>query len=162
MKQDGIDAAEAVAAVLENYARRGIFRGFSRGTVRSGKASFRMVWHHDQVFDLVLDLRKARLRIPLLLPDVPSRMYADLREFVRSRQSDELPEHRRIDPERAAVRLHNRSGSVSITMTAPDGSLEYATRKLIHLVHEIFLTFLQEGIYFEYAVDKFGLNPEGM
>ena len=38
--------------------------------------------------------------------------------------------------------------------------LTYGTRKLIHLVHEIFLEFLAEGKYFEYQIEAFDLDPD--
>lgn len=104
------------------------------------------------------------MRIPLVLPDVPaaSPMYTALREFVKSRHSDELPDHRRIDSMKARVQASNRNGNVSLTITLSGDDYEYAARKLIHLVHEVFLTFLQDGSYYEYMVETFGLNPEGM
>lgn len=164
LNQDENRKIEIVAETLENYARRGVFRGFSRGPVRGGKGTFRMVWHYDRVFEFVYDVRRSTMRIPLVLPDVPaaSPMYTALREFVKSRHSDELPDHRRIDSMKARVQASNRNGNVSLTITLSGDDYEYAARKLIHLVHELFLTFLQDGSYYEYMVETFGLNPEGM
>ena len=64
---------EAVAEALEHYARRGVFRGFSRGTVEKGRAHFRMIWHRDRTFDFVLDLDKHTMRFPVVLPKVPAK-----------------------------------------------------------------------------------------
>jgi hypothetical protein len=41
-----------------------------------------------------------------------------------------------------------------------DGDYEYATRRLIHLVNELFLAFLREAQYVEYMVTHVGMNPE--
>jgi hypothetical protein len=50
---------EAVAATLEAYARRGVFRGFSpAGDVRQERAVFRLLWHRDRVFEFVFDARR--------------------------------------------------------------------------------------------------------
>jgi hypothetical protein len=154
---------ELVAETLEGYAKRGIFKGFSRGPVGRGKATFRIAWHRDRIFELVLDLKTLAMSFPAVLPNVPadSTIYRELKEFIKSRQSADLPEHRRIDGDRAQVRAYNRAGNVSLALRVKDGDCEYATRKLIHLVHEIFLTFLVDG-HFEYMVETFDLDPDRM
>jgi hypothetical protein len=86
-------------------------------------------------------------------------MYREFKQFVESRHSEKLPDHRRIDPKKATVRPSSRSGSVALTTTVKNGDYEYATRKLIHLVHETFLVFLQEGHY-DYMVRVFDLDPD--
>jgi hypothetical protein len=152
-----------VAGILENYANRGTFKGFSRGPVRAGVASFKILWHRGRFFDLKLDTHKKTLRFPVVLPEVPanSSMYRQFKEFVKSRRSETLPEHRRIDPKKAAVKPSNRSGNVALTLTLKNNDYAYATRKLIHLVHEIYLTFLQEGHY-DYMIRVFDLDPDHM
>jgi len=156
-------AVEVVAETLEHYARRGVFRGFSRGAVKNGRAAFRMVWHRDRVFDFIFDVSRGTMRFPLVLPDVPadSKMYADLKAFIRDRQSEELPEHRRIDAGKARVSSYLRSGNVSLTLTVRNGDYKYGAQKLINLVHEIFLVFLADG-YFDYMVEAFDLDPDKM
>ncbi len=156
------DCVDLVGGILENYANRGIFRGFSRGPVRNGKASFKILWHRDRVFELILDSNTRSLRFPVVLPEVPpaSSMYREFKEFVASRQSADFPEHRRIDPAKAGVRSGNRAGNVSLTLKLADSDYEYATRKFIHLVHEIFMIFLMDGPYFEYMVEVFDLDPD--
>jgi hypothetical protein len=150
-----------VAGILETYANRGTFKGFSRGPVRAGVASFKILWHRDQFFNLILDTHKKTLRFPLVLPEVPagSSKYREFKEFVESRSYQNLPDHRRIDPNKATVRPSNRSGNVALTLTVKNGDYDYATRKLIHLVHEVYLVFLQEGHY-DYMVKAFNLDPD--
>jgi hypothetical protein len=155
---------DLVAGILENYANRGTFKGFSRGPVRPGIAMFKILWHRDRFFDLVLDTRKKTLRFPVVLPEVPagSSMYREFKEFVESRHSASLPDHRRIDRKKAAVRPSNRGGNVALTLTIRNSDYEYATRKLIHLVHEIFLVFLYDGRYYDYLLETFDLDPDHM
>src|SRR5215471_1186055 len=138
-KSGGVPPIEAVNTILEGYARRGVFRGFSRGQGSKRRVAFRLLWHRDRLFELILDLDRHTLRFPLVLPEVDpkSAMYQKFKEFVKSRQSDEMPEHRRVDIRKARVRSMNRSGSVSLTLEVEDGDYEYGVRKLIHLVHEI-------------------------
>lgn len=91
---------------------------------------------------------------------VRSPMYRELKAFVKERQSDQLPEHRRVNPSKARVALGNKGGAVSVALTVKDGDFEYATRKAIQMVHEIFLIFLEDGPYFGYMVEQLGLDPD--
>jgi hypothetical protein len=129
---------ESVAETLENYARRGVFRSFSRGPVKNGRAAFRMVWHRDRVFDFMFDANRGTMRFPLVLPNVSagSEMYADLKAFIKSRQSEELPDHRRIDLTKAKVGANVRGGDVSLTLTVRNGDYQYGAQKLINLATE--------------------------
>lgn len=153
---------DIVTAVLEGYAEKALFRGFSAHPGRGGKATYKMVWHYDRPFELHLDAAKKMLSLPAILPGVPARspMYRELQAFVRARQSDNVPEHRRVNPAKARVTLTNRRGAVSVSLTAADADCEYATRKIIQLVHEIFLVFLVDGPYLEYTIEQLGLDPD--
>lgn len=121
-----------------------------------------MLWHYDRPFDLQLDAAKKTLFFAAILPGVPIRspMYRELKAFVKARQSDEMLEHRRVNPTKARVALTNLRGAVSVTLSAKDGDFDYATRKIIQIVHEIFLIFLVDGPYYEYMVDHLGLDPD--
>jgi len=156
--------ADVVGDILSGYARRGVLRGFSRGATRGSKTSYRMTWHHDRAFDLVLDLSRRTLRFPSLLSNVPpgKALYGALTAFLRARQSQELPSHRRIDAGKALVRSYRRSGNLSLTLEVKDGDYGYGARKLIHLVQEIFLDFLREGAGYEYLVENFDLDPDSI
>ena len=151
-----------VTAILEGYAAKAVFRGFSAHPKRGGRAVYKMIWHHDQPFELALDAGKKTLQFPEVLPGVPARspMYRELQAFVKLRQSDEMPEHRRVNPAKARLTLGNKRGTVSLTVTVTDGDFDYATRKIVHVVHEIFLIFLVDGPYFEYMVEHLGLDPD--
>ena len=154
---------ECVAETLEGYARRGVFRGYSQEPeIRDGRCTFKLRWHHGRLFELIFDARRNTLRFPRLLPNVPtdSSMYRELRRFIEQRHSPELLEHRRIDASKAVASPSNRRGNVALTMRLRAGDDEYVVRKLIHLVHEIFLVFLQDGRYYEYMVENFDLEPD--
>jgi hypothetical protein len=156
------DKIDQVGDILESYARRGVFRGFSRGPVENGTARFRMLWHRDRYFDLTLDTAKSEIRIATVLPEVPARspMYGAFKEFIRSRNSEELLPHRRIDERKVTVQCGNRQGNVSMVVKVLDGDVDYATRKMIQLVHEVYMVFLVDGPYLEYMVDAFQLDPD--
>ena len=153
---------EKVAALLEGYATRGVFRGFSRGPSIKTRAGFKMMWHRDRFFELVLDVSKRTLRFPVVLPEVPvkSAMYREYQQFIKSRHSADLPAHRRIDSAKARVQCANRGGNVSVTLTVLDGDFEYGARRIVNVVHETFLAFLTDGPYYDYMVRVFDLDPD--
>jgi hypothetical protein len=159
-----VSRIDLVAAVLAGYAERRVFQGFSRRPVSGGKASFQIAWHRGRVFELAFDARAGTLRMPDLLTGIPAdlSMDEDLKAFIRSRQSDELPDHRRLDARKTQVRIYNRGGNILLVMKIKDGDSEYAVRKLVHLINEIYLTFLADGKYFDYLVETFNLDPDRM
>jgi hypothetical protein len=121
-----------------------------------------MVWHFDRAFELLLDVPEKTLRFPVVLPGVPARspMYRELRAFLKERHSAELPEHRRVNPVKARLTMTNQQGAVALKLTVKDGDFEYAMRKIIQIVHEIFMVFLVDGPYYEYMVEQLGLDPD--
>ena len=143
---------------MDDYARRGLFRGFNKRPARAGVATFDLVWHYDLNFQLVADTKTKTVSIPIALPRLPARswLYRDFKAFVKSRHSSALPDHRRIDKAKAHVRCAKRRGDVALTAAVKDGDYEYALQRLIHLVHETFLLFLVENYYREYLVDCLG------
>jgi hypothetical protein len=153
---------DRIAAVLENFANRGVFRGFSRGTAHGGRPAFKLLWHRDRMFELVVDLDRGVVRMPVVLPSVPagSSMHREFRQFVESRQSASLPEHRRIDADKTSVVCANARGNVGLRMSVHDRDYEYAVRKLVNLVHEVYLDFLYDGRYYDYLVETFNLDPD--
>jgi len=155
---------ELIGGILENYAARAVFRGFSRGPERKGRATYRLLWHRDQFFELILDVPRKTIKFPVVLPQVPadSAMYREFREFVDSRFSEDVPEHRRVDRSKVRAQVGNRTGNISLTLTVLDEDFDYAVRKLIHLVHEVYLDFLMDGRYYDYMIETFNLDPDKM
>ncbi len=153
---------DRVAQVLEGYAARGVFRGFSRGPSTRGKTTFKMLWHQDRFFELILDVKQKTMRMPVVLPEVPARspMIRDFKEFVESRFSKELPEHRRIDRRKVRISTAHRGGHLSLTLKVAGSDFEYVARKFIHLVHEVYLSFLNDGRYYSYMLRTFDLDPD--
>lgn len=153
--------ARVVGQVLKGYAERGVFRSFSEGERRGQRVTFHMIWHHGRMFRFVLDLGAGTVSFPALLPDVPARspMLKELKAFLHRFETGDVPEHRRVDPRKARLRLARRAGGVSLALAVKPGHLEYCTRRLVHLAQEVFMVFLPDGPYYEYRVEKLGLDP---
>lgn len=145
---------------MEDYARRGVFRGFSRQPAANGIAVFRMIWHRGRTFDLVVDTTKKTVRIPVVLPYVPDDIYRDFKAFVASHHAPGLPDHRRIEKGKALVRCANREPGVSLSVAVKDGDYEYALQRVIHLIHETYLMFLANGIYRDYMIEQLGADVD--
>ena len=157
-----MEAAGRIGDVLEYYAGRGVFSGFSRRAQRASGAEFRLRWHREQVFRWVWNEAKQTLRISCVLPAVPARsaMYRDFRAWLVARQDDALPPHRRCDRAKVALKTYNRGGDVALTLQVLDGDVDYAVNKLVSLVNEIYLDFLSSGLYFEWLTETFELDPD--
>jgi hypothetical protein len=155
---------DTVSGILEGYAKRRVFRGFTQEPAGRGKAAFKIVWHRDRVFELILDPRTGTLQFPLLLPNMPadSAMYREFKAFIQSHYAKTALAHRGIDRKKARVHCRSRAGNVALALTVKDGDYEYGARKLIHLVQEIFLVFLADGPYRDYVVEMFNLDPDSM
>lgn len=154
-------ASKIVSEVLRQYADRGIFQGYGERTARTGSIEYYFRWHAPEPHRLVYQPEQSRLIFPDLLPEVPyrSRIDRDLRKWIRDRFSPSLPEHRRLDPERISVSIHNHKASLSLSLSFEPHNALYACRKAVKLVNEIFLGFLS-GPYEDYMVKTFGAPEE--
>lgn len=154
------DAVGIVDATLRDYAGRGVLQNLHVVPGKRAGAEFHFAWLHNQPFTLTCDARRNRLALVDLLPGVQSAsvMHKELRAFLRSRSSADLPQHRRVDPQRGAVTSRVRDGLVSIELTLHGQEYEYGTRKLINVGHEVFL-FLSE-YWADYMCKTFQLNAE--
>lgn len=153
------DSAQQVGDRLQEYAEKGVFRGFSRDP-RAGH--YRTLWHRDQLFEWRWNAAKQSLRIVCVVPEVGPRtdMYRQLRGWLQARQVESLPPHRRCDPQRVAMRPYNRDGSVALTLRSLDGDVDYLVRKMVSLVNELYLDFLASGLYLDWQIETFGLDPD--
>ncbi|MEO8028486.1 MAG: hypothetical protein ABI823_18540, partial [Bryobacteraceae bacterium] len=155
------DPLAAVEAQLEAYAERGVFRSFSRTSLKAGIAEFRFFWLLNLPFRMTFDSKRGVLAFPKLLPKVPaaSELNTALKEFVENCSAEDRPEHRRLDPLRLRTRCSNRAGSATLTIECLDGDFETAVKKAILLVNEVFLSFLNVR-HPEYMIETFRLPDE--
>jgi len=151
---------EIVTKTLEFYAQKGVFRAFSCIARSKDAVRYRLQWHKDRSFDLTYDVPRQSLRFEVVLPKVPLAMYEDFKRFVGERQAPELPEHRRIDSDKVRITCSRRNGDISVLFRARGGDLEYAVRRLIDLVHEVYQVFLRDGLYYEYMIETFEVDRD--
>lgn len=145
-----------VRDILQTYADRGVFRGFSE--LKPGR--FQFVWMIRHQMELVVDTTKHELRFKQLLPGVPakSELYADLKYFIAERHDRQLPEHRRVDRRRAEVSCFNRGGMVSISLKVKNNQYAYGANRIVNLVHELFVHLRQT--HPDYLVENFDVPQE--
>lgn len=156
------DPVALVASILEGYAGRGVFAGFRQDMRQGRKADFSVQWHFRRILSIRLDAAKSCLTIPGLFPRVSAapNIRRELSAYLRHYASPEQLPHRRIDPEKSRMTCYVRNDALSLRFAVQDDDYEYATRKMVHLVNEIFLDFLREARYVDYMVEHMGMNPE--
>jgi len=158
-----------VRRTLLEYAERGVFRGFDDRfeDVDDGadpRATFRFFWIGPRPFRISLSPDGRTLAAEGLLPDIDGHpeVLEDLEPFVARRvgvdEDDDsgedhgtgsaesgsqppLPAHRRIDPDRAGASLvpHAGPARVDLVVSIRNGHHEYAVRKLLNLINEIWV-----------------------
>jgi hypothetical protein len=154
------DALSIVDDTLRTYASRGVFQNLQKAGSKKACVEFHFAWLYNQPFTLICDLQRKRLALIDLLPAVQrdSMMHKELKAFLKSRSNADLPDHRRVDPQRGSVTSRMRDSLVSIELILHDHEYEYGTRKLINIVHEVFL-FLSE-YWADYMWKNFRLSME--
>ncbi len=153
--------SEIILACLQKYADRGIFRGFGARPGRGGGLECRFLWHAPEPHRLRFEPRRNALVFVDLLPAIPypSAMDRSVRSYIAGRNSENLPEHRRLDPAKANAGCRNRAGAVSIEVRCLDGDFEYAATRAVKLINEVFLDFLA-GPYDGYMIEQFDAPEE--
>jgi hypothetical protein len=154
------DPLEMVRSSLQAYADRGVFRGYSEGRFRNGKASFSFLWMTPRRLDLSVDTGKGTLTFRDLLPNVPSGsiIHRDLKRFLLERYKGGLPPHRRVDKNRAEIVCTNRHGSISLSLKVKNEQYRYCLNKIINLVHELFVHLGDS--YDDYMCEAFDARQE--
>ena len=145
---------------LQQYADRGVFRGFAEESPWRGRHRFKFLWLSNSAFRLHYSPKSGEFVVRNLLPNVPvhSDVGKDLRGFLKGLTSLDVPEHRRIDQRRVEVRSYVRSGVFSIVVTAKKNQHGYAVRRVINLIQEVFVRL---HTYFpEYMWENFDAPQE--
>ena len=153
-----------VRAVVVFYANRGLLRNV-RTTLCEGRTTrVQFTWHYDRTFNLDIEYEASKLSFTDAFPNVSaaSALYRDLSGFVDGMMSDSVPVHRRVDRRKTIVHGELIDANVAIVARVVDGDLDYAARKLIQVVNEIYFDFLPNSNHYEYQVQSLGLEPNAI
>jgi hypothetical protein len=158
-----VDGLDAVDAVLNQYAARGVFQDYRRKRRKNGTGEYNFGWLYAQPFTLTCNLRHKRLVLVDLLPGVQrdSLMHKEIKAFLKGRAEAGVPDHRRVDPQVMTALARMRDGLVSLELTLEAEDCDaYAlgARKIINLAHELFL-FMNE-YWADYMWQTFRLGME--
>ena len=153
-------ALKIIRAGLQAYADRGVFRAFEESSAGRERYDFTFLWLTRRPVELSYDAGRGVLRFNDLLPNIASRskMYAELKGFLKQYHNGDLPRHRLIDERRASLSFANRGGSVSIAMKIKNNQYEYGLNRLINMAHEVFV-HLQYS-YADYMCENFDMPEE--
>lgn len=151
-----------VTAALQQYADRGVFRGFSASRGTRGRYEYTFRWLMQRPFTLVYDPARRLLSFRELFPDLGARspIAAALREVVAERSTRCVPAHKRLDGRRAHARCAVQRNRFSLSMAVRGGTTNdsYAVRQMLNLVNELFLVLHEK--YPDYLIAHFGLSSE--
>lgn len=131
----------AVRACLQGYAERGVFRGYTERPAWRSRTLFRFSWLARRPYDLEYEPDTGSFVFLNALPNVPARtpLARALKDFVARRSDESLPEHRRVDPERATASAFIRQGDMRLQVVAGNGDHAYAANRVVNLMHEVYL-----------------------
>lgn len=153
-------STDIVTDTLQQYADRGVFRGFRAATRAGGRREYRFVWLMDRPFTLTFDPKSHRLACVKLFTGIArtASLGSDLRAAVWERTTSAVPAHKRVDARRVRLQSAIRNGAFSISLTIRGANHEDAVRKLLNLVNELFLLLRER--YPDYLVAEFGMTTE--
>jgi hypothetical protein len=142
---------------LRHYADRGVFRGF-RETSARGQVDYHFTWLTRRTMHARADPRRMVLAFPALLPHATPTLAAEVKAIVSERSTTAVPEHKRIDARRARLAASVRKRDLSLTITIRGGNDEYAVKRSLNLVNDIFVMLRER--HPEYLIEHFGVSME--
>ena len=151
--------SETAAQAVDDFVARGVFRADGPKRRAATTVVWAVRWFGDHM--MTLSAGPASVAFDDVLPPLPAQspLYRELRAWLRAQQAAELPAHRRLDPARWPLEVKNRGGRLRIALgaQAPDGE---AVRRLVQLVHALYLEFLGGPGRLHWVIDAFGLDPD--
>lgn len=149
-----------MVSVLRASAERGVLREFEERAGSGGRREIGFRWLLSRPLRLAIDNHRNRLSCPNLFEGLSAyaNLQRDLTAYLAGRHSKELPEHRRVDCARCIIVCRSRSGRLTLALDVGDGDWEYATRKLLSLVHEAFVYL--NRYWPDYACERLGVLRE--
>lgn len=148
-----------VGAVVDDMVARGVFRAAAL-TNTVDQHHWRITWFGGH--QMRLSVTEHEVKFDEILPPLAaqSQMYRDLRSWLKTQQSAELPAHRRIDPAQLKLALKNSSGDIRLSLASRSVAAPQLTKRAIQLVHALYLDFLNGPGRLEWVTEAFGLDPD--
>ena len=148
------------AALIDDLVARGVFRAAPQPASRSGAAVWQITWFGGHV--MRWEVAEGRIRVAPVLPDVSarSRIYRDLRVWLKTQQSPDLPPHRRLDPAQYDLVVSNRGGHVSLRLDAKKIEAAPLLNRAVQLVNALYHDFLNGPGRLDWVTEAFGLDPD--
>jgi hypothetical protein len=152
----------SVATLVEDFVARGVLGAAALPSGKAGRERYRIIWFRSRIMQLDVDLRHGRARLSDVLPPIAPRSKLDraLRTWLRSRESPDLPAHRRLDPAEFRSGLRNAAGVMQLSVVSAVQAPELAVRKLLGLTSELYLDFLAAPERYDWILEAFDLDPD--
>ena len=152
--------ADEAAALIDDLVARGVFRATPLQAGATGLAAWHLIWFGGHQMRLKVGVGK--VQVEDLLPPLPaqSKHYRDLRAWSKAQQAEDLPAHRRLDPQHFTVAVHNSGGRIRLSLGSAEEPLPALTNRAIQLVNALYHDFLGGPGRLEWVTEAFGLDPD--
>lgn len=147
-------------ALLQSYADRGVFRGFSAQAGPRGARVYRFTWLTRAPLTLVLAPVARTFTFVGIFPQPSSvrGLPVALRRAIARHATREVPPHRRLEARRATMTARVARGDLSLRVTVHAGDPATVARLALSVVNDLF-QFLHE-CYPDYLSMHFGTPDE--
>jgi hypothetical protein len=149
-----------VGAVIDDMVARGVFRASPIKADTGSIAAWRITWFSGHEMRLYASNKEVRVDDVLPPLAAQSQMYRDLRAWLKTQQSADLPAHRRIDPAQVKLTIKNSGGQIRICLAGEHDTASAIARRTIQLIHAVYLDFLNGPGRLEWVTEAFGLDPD--
>ena len=135
-----------VNGTLEQMLEQRTFRDLELGKARVGRITHRIHWHHDCSHRFVLDFDAGAVSIPSLLPtSLPPTLLREIRGFLRPTCASAAKERAQLDADKGELRMFEKHGSLTVSITVHNDAYEYCTDQLIQLAQEVLRIFRESA-----------------
>ncbi|MBK9520752.1 MAG: hypothetical protein IPO13_03855 [Rhodocyclaceae bacterium] len=149
-----------VGAVIDDMVARGVFRAAPVKNDAGVVFAWRIKWFSGH--EMRLAATDDEVKVDDVLPPLAaqSQLYRDLRVWLKAQQSADLPAHRRVDPTRIALKVKNSGGQIRLSLSSHSESSATLAKRMLQLIHALYLDFLNGPGRLEWVTEAFGLDPD--
>lgn len=146
--------------MLQTYADRGVFRGFSATDGPRGLRHYRFVWLTRRSMTVTLAPQRRLLTFVRLFPDVARApgVAPALQQALAGASRGTSPAHRRLDPRRGTMTCRRDGKDLSLRLTIAPGTGVHAVKAALGIVNDLFQVLHE--CYPDYLAAHFGVSDE--